>query len=457
MYRKSPWVAVCVLAFGAAVGTLQMTAVVPMLPALQRELQTSLTSASWTLTASLLSGAISIPLLARLGDLYGRRRVAMVSLGLLVAGSVVAALATTLAGIVVGRVLQGFAAPLLPLAMGIARQEVPRDRLPTAIGVLSAMMGVGSGGGMILAGLVGGGYQALFWILAGLAAAGTGLVAVFVREPVRPAPGARPDFVGAALMAAWLVCLLLAVSKGTVWGWTSAATLGLLAASVVLCAAWALSARRAAAPLIELPMLLHRGTVGATVASLLLGFSLFGVITTLSSVAQARLGASVLQVGLYLLPTALLMLAVSLLAGRLMRRFSASSLVGVGSSVVAVAALWLSVSHGSSAALYGAATVLGLGIGLGYAALGTLAVEHVEPAKTAAAGGVNALVRVVGSSVAGAVTAAVLSGAGAGWSFAASAIAALVSAVFAFAQGALARTPARVAGETARAAASEAA
>ncbi|MEV0203139.1 MFS transporter [Nonomuraea sp. NPDC050691] len=440
---------VCVLAFGVAVGTLQMTAVVPMLPALQRELQAPLTSASWTLTASLLSGAISIPLLSRLGDLYGRRRVAMASLGLLVAGSVVAAMATTLAGIVAGRVLQGFAAPLLPLAMGIARQEVPRDRLPTAIGVLSAMMGVGSGGGMILAGLVGGGYQALFWILAALAAAGAGLVALLVREPAHPVPDARPDFAGAALMAAWLVCLLLAVSKGTAWGWTSAATLGLLVASAVLFAAWVLSARRAAAPLIELPMLLHRGTVGATVASLLLGFALFGAITTLSSVAQARLGASVLQVGLYLLPTALLMLAVSLLAGRLMRRFSASSLVGAGSSVVAVAALWLSLAHGSSTALYGAATVLGLGIGLGYAALGTMAVEHVEPAKTAAAGGVNALVRVVGSSLAGAVTAAVLSGAGAGWSFAASAIAALVSAAFAFAQGALARTPALVAGEAA--------
>ncbi|MEV0149235.1 MULTISPECIES: MFS transporter [unclassified Nonomuraea] len=449
MYRNSPRAAVGVLAFGVAVGTLQMTAVVPMLPTLQSDLQAPLTSVSWTLTASLLSGAISIPLLARLGDLYGRRRLAIVSLGLLVVGSVVAALATTLAGVIAGRVLQGFAAPLLPLAMGIARQEVPRDRLPTAIGVLSAMMGVGSGGGMIIAGLVGGGYQALFWILAGLAAVGMALVVLFVREPIRRQSAALPDFAGAALVAAWLVCLLLAVSKGAAWGWTSPITLGLLVASAVLFGAWVLSARRAAAPLIEIPMLLHRGTVGATVASMLLGFALFGVITTLSSVAQAGLGASVLQVGLYLLPTALLMLGVSLLAGRLMRRFSASSLVGAGSSVVAVAALWLSLAHGSSAALYGAATVLGLGIGLGYAALGTMAVEHVEPAKTAAAGGVNSLVRVVGSSLAGAVTAALLSTAGAGWSFAASAIAALVSALFAFAQGVLDRAPALVAGEAA--------
>ncbi|MEU7893384.1 MFS transporter [Nonomuraea sp. NPDC049152] len=447
MYEKSPWAAVGVLAFAVVVATLQMTAVVPLLPVLQQQLHVPLTSASWTLTAALLSGAVAIPLLSRLGDLYGRRLVALAALGLLVAGSLLSAVATTLPLFIAGRVLQGMAAPLLPLAMGIARQGVPRDRLPTAIGVLSAMMGVGSGAGMILAGLVGGTYQALFWILAGLGAAGFALVALFVPESLRPAHGGRPDFAGAALVAGWLVCLLLAVSKGAAWGWTSSPTLGLLAGGVVLSVVWVLTARRTAAPLIEIPMLLHRGTAGATVASLLLGFALFGAITTLSSVTQRALGASVLQVGLYLLPTALLMLMVSLLAGRLMRRFSASSLVGTGSSLVATAALWLSISHRSPFDLYGAAAVLGVGIGLGYAALGTMAVEHVEPAKTAAAGGVNALVRVIGSSLAGAVTAAVLSSAGAGWSFGASAVAALISAVFGYAHGFLARVPGLLAEE----------
>lgn len=406
-----------------------------------------LTSASWTLTGALLSGAVAIPLLSRLGDLYGRRLVALAALGLLVAGSLLSAVATALPLFIAGRVLQGMAAPLLPLAMGIARQGVPRDRLPTAIGVLSAMMGVGSGAGMILAGLVGGTYQALFWILAGLGAAGFALVALFVPESLRPAHGGRPDLAGAALVAGWLVCLLLAISKGAAWGWTSSPTLGLLAGGVVLSVVWVLTARRTASPLIEIPMLLHRGTAGATVASLLLGFALFGAITTLSSVTQRAPGASVLQVGLYLLPTALLMLMVSLLAGGLMRRFSASSLVGTGSSLVAMAALWLSISHRSPFDLYGAAAVLGVGIGLGYAALGTMAVEHVEPAKTAAAGGGNALVRVIGSSLAGAVTAAVLSSAGAGWSFGASAVAALISAVFCYAHGFLARVPGLLAEE----------
>ncbi|WP_344927434.1 MFS transporter [Streptosporangium carneum] len=434
---KNSWV-VAVLAFAVAVGTLQMTVVVPLLPDLQQQLQAPSTTVSWTLTAGLLSGAVSIPLLSRLGDMYGRRTTSLVALGLLVAGSTLSAMAGTLPLLIVGRVLQGTAAPLLPLAMGLVRQVVPGHRLPGAIGVLSATIGVGSGGGMILAGVLDGNHRAVFWALAGLAVLSFVLVAAVVRET--PARGSgRPDLAGAVLVAVWLICLLLAISKGAAWGWTSPLTLSLFAVAVAVAAVWVATARRTASPLIEIPMLLHRGTVGATVASFLLGFALFASITTVSAVAQGALGASVLQVGIYLLPTTVLMLVVSVLAGPLMRRFTASALVAGGSVLVTAAALWLAVSRSSGVDLYGAATLLGLGIGLGYAALGTMAVEHVEPAKTAAAGGVNALVRVVGSSVAGAVGAAVLSSGGAGWTFGVAAGAALLAALFAAVHGNLSR------------------
>ncbi|MDP4505840.1 MFS transporter [Nonomuraea turcica] len=434
---KNLWT-VAVLAFAVAVGTLQMTVVVPLLPGLEQQLHAPSTTVSWMLTAGLLSGAVSIPLLSRFGDMYGRCTTSLVALGLLVAGSALSAMADTLPVLIVGRVLQGTAAPLLPLAMGMVRQVVPGHRLPSAIGVLSATIGVGSGGGMILAGVLDGDHRAVFWALAGLAALSFVLVAVVVREAPTRGSG-RPDLTGAALVAVWLVCLLLAISKGAAWGWSSPLTLGLFATAVMVAAVWVATARRTASPLIEIPMLLHRGTVGATVASFLLGFALFAAITTVSAVAQGALEASVLQVGIYLLPTTVLMLVVSVLAGPLMRRFTASALVAGGSALVTAATLWLALSRSSDADLYGAATLLGLGIGLGYAALGTMAVEHVEPTKTAAAGGVNALVRVMGSSVAGAVGAAVLSSGGAGWSFGIAAAAALLAALFAAVHGNLSR------------------
>ncbi|MCK2217834.1 MFS transporter [Actinomadura sp. ATCC 31491] len=469
MYRNSPqtWPAVGALAYGVAVGTLQMTVVVPLLPRLARDLAASPASVSWTLTAGLLSGAVAIPLLSRLGDLYGRRPVSLVALALLTAGSVLSAVADALAPLIAGRVLQGLAAPLLPLAIGLVRQALPASRLPSAIGVLSATIGVGSGGGMIVAGLVDGDRRAVFWILAGLAAVALALVATLVRETggrrspagsqeesarpspaggrgerddtARPAPAAsrreRLDLLGAVLVPGWLVCLLLALSKGPEWGWTSPVTLGLLACAVVVAVCWVATARRATSPLIEIPMLLHPGTVGATVASFLIGFALFAAITTVSAYAQGTLGASVLQVGLYLLPTTLLMLAVSVLAGPLMRRFTPAALVAGGAALVTVAALWLAALPAGGPLLYGATAVLGLGVGLGYAALGTMAVEHVEPARTAAAGGVNALVRVLGSSLAGVVGAVVLASGGPGWAFVLAAVAALLAAVFAAVHG----------------------
>ncbi|MET8988270.1 MFS transporter [Nonomuraea wenchangensis] len=439
MYKNSfaSRAAVGALAYGVAVGTLQMTVVVPLLPRLARELAASPASVSWTLTAGLLSGAVAIPLLSRLGDLYGRRMMSLVALALLVAGSVLSAVSDTLAPMIAGRVLQGLAAPLLPLAIGLVRQALPAERLPSAIGVLSATIGVGSGGGMIVAGLVDGDRRTVFWMLAGLAALAFVLVAATVREGLRMQgrPGERLDLAGAVLVSGWLVCLLLALNKGAEWGWTSPVTLALLAAAVAVAACWVAAARRAPSPLIEIPMLLHRSTVGATVASFLIGFALFAAITTVSAYAQGTLGASVLQVGLYLLPTTVLMLAVSVLAGPLMRRFAPATLVAVGSALVTVAAAWLAVLRGGGPGLYAATAVLGLGVGLGYAALGTMAVEHVEPARTAAAGGVNALVRVLGSSLAGAVGAVVLAAGGPGWAFTLAADAALVAALFAAVHG----------------------
>ncbi|MEO3873975.1 MFS transporter [Nonomuraea sp. B12E4] len=447
---KNPWPAVVALAFAASIAALQNTAVVPLLPVLQQELNTSLTSVTWTLTLSLLVAAVATPLLSRFGDMYGRRRMILGALALLVIGSVLAALATSLAMLIVARVLQGFVAALVPLSIGVVRDTVPRNQLATGIGVLSATMGFGSGGGMILAGLASGDFHLAFWIMGGISLVAAVVVAVLVRDGA-PAGKGRPDLLGAALLAAWLVALMLAVSEGGSWGWTSAGVLGLFAAAVLLAAVWVVVELRVAEPLVEMSMLVHRGTVGATVSSMLLGFSFFTIMTGMSGFAQAPagaggFGASTLQVGLYLLPSTLFMLVISLFAGRFMRTFQASTMVSAGSAVTGLGGLWLVLSHDGPADLYVAASLMGIGLGVGYAALGTMAVEHVDPAKTAVAAGVNALVRIVGASTAGAVIAALLAAqpgvAGYQWVFGVAAAAGAVAALFAAVYGALNRRPA---------------
>lgn len=430
---RNPWPAVIALSFAAAIASLQNTAVVPLLPVLQRELNTSLSGVTWTLTLSLLVGAVSTPLLSRFGDMYGRRRMILGALVLLVIGSVMGALATSLTWLIVARVLQGFVSALIPLSIGVVRDTLPRNQLATGIGVLSATMGFGSGGGMILAGLASGDFHLVFWITGGISLVAGTVVAFLVRDSAPPVKG-RPDLLGAALLTAWLVALLLGVSEGGSWGWTSPGVLGLLGAAVVLAVVWVLVERRVAEPLVEMAMLVHRGTVGATVSSMLLGFSFFTLLTGMSGFAQAPEGfsATTLEVGIYLLPSTLFMLVISLFAGRLMRRVPASSMVAAGSLITGLAALWLVFQHDAPADLYVASSLMGIGLGVGYAALGTMAVEHVDPGKTAVAAGVNALVRIVGGSVAGAAIAAVLAaGGGYPWVFGAAAGAGVVATLFA--------------------------
>ncbi|MCK2212451.1 MFS transporter [Actinomadura sp. ATCC 31491] len=440
----NPWPGVVALAFAASIAALQNTAVVPLLPVLQRELHTSLAAVTWTLTLSLLVAAVATPLLSRFGDMYGRRPVILAALALLVAGSVMAALAPSLPWLVAARVLQGAVAALVPLSIGVVRDVLPRNQLATGIGVVSATMGFGSGGGMILAGLASGDWHLVFWIIGGISLVAAIVVAVLVRDRA-PAGRGRPDLLGGALMAAWLVALLLAVSEGGSWGWTSPGVLGLFAAAVALAAVWVAVERRVAEPLVEMAMLVHRGTVGATVASMLLGFGFFTLLTGMSGYAQSPAGfsASTLQVGLYLLPSTLFMLVISLFAGRFMRRFAASTMVAAGSAVTALAALWLVVLHDAPVHLYVAASLMGIGLGIGYAALGTMAVEHVDPGKTAVAAGVNALVRIVGGSVSGAVIAAVLAARpgvpGYQWVFGAAAVAGVLATAFALVYGRLNR------------------
>ncbi|MFI6504092.1 MFS transporter [Nonomuraea typhae] len=440
---RNPWPGVVVLAFAASVAAVQNTAVVPLLPVLQRELNASLAAVSWTLTISLLVSAVATPLLSRFGDMYGKRRVILTALALLIAGSVIAALATTLTWLIVGRVLQGFVAALVPLAIGVVRDVLPRHQLATGIGVLSATMGFGAGGGMLLAGLVDGDYHALFWVTTALSVLVSALVAFLVRDTGSPG-GGRPDLAGAALMIIWLVALLLGISQGGAWGWTSGPTLGMFAVAVVVAVIWVLVERRVPQPLVQMAMLVHRGTVGATVASMLLGFGFFMSMTGISSFVQGpALRAGVLQVGLYLLPSTLFMLVISLFAGRLMRRFAAASLVGTGSAIAGAAGLWLVFAHAGPSDILVATSLMGIGLGVGYAALGTMAVEHVRPEQTAIAAGVNALVRIAGGSTAGAVIAAILAALpgvhGYQWVFGVAAAAGATAAAFAFVFGRLNR------------------
>jgi MFS family permease len=413
---RGGWSVVAAAAFGAAVTVMQQSAVLPLLPRLQTELDTTVTAVSWTFTISLLVGAVATPLFSRFGDMYGRRRMLLASFALLLVGSVIAGLASSLPVLLAGRVVQGFSVAVIPLSIGVVRGALPPEKMATGIGTISATIGIGSGLGLVLSGVVAQyttGFRVVFWVMGVLAAVALVIGALVLRDPTPP-QGGRPDVPGAVLLAGGLVTLLLGITEGQSWGWTSAGILGLFVASAVLFAVWVAVERRTAEPLVDVGLLTHRGTIGASVASMLLGFAMFGGFSLAPQFVQAPtatgygFGASVLQAGLYLLPASLVMMVVLMASGGLIRRFSAPYVVAVGAALTAASELWLVLSHAHVTDVLSSMTLLGLGIGLAYSALATMAIEHVDPARTGVASGVNSLVRMLGASVSGAVAAAVL-------------------------------------------------
>ncbi|WP_262401814.1 MFS transporter [Actinomadura sp. CNU-125] len=314
------------LAAAGMVVSVQQTLVIPLLPRLMVTFDTSVTAVTWVFTASLLAGAVATPLLTRFGDMYGKKRMVLLALVLLIAGSVLCAASGSLGTLIAGRALQGVSSALVPLAIGMIRDTFPRERITTAIGVVSATMGVGGSIGMIVTGLIAdrtASHRPVFWISAALGVAGLVLVSVAARD-VGARAGGRPDVPGAMLLAGWLGCLLLGISQGNAWGWTSGGVLGLFGGAVVLCAVWTAVELRVREPLVRLSLLVGARSLSANVASALLGFSMFAAFTLIASFVQADpelvgygLGGTVLDVGLYMLPSTATMLLSSTQSGRI--------------------------------------------------------------------------------------------------------------------------------------------
>lgn len=416
---KSARSGLTLFALGSAglVVSLQQTMVLPLIPRMITDLHTSVAAVSWVFTATLLVGAIATPLLSRFGDMYGKKRCITIAMAMLVAGSVLCAVANTLVVMIAGRALQGASAAVIPLAIGTIRDTFPREKVTGAIGIVSATLGVGGAGGMLVTGLIAQhttSNHPVFWVATAMAVLGLVSVVLFTGESGARA-GGRPDLVGGGLLGGFLVALLLGVSQGNEWGWSDARTVGLFIGAAALCAAWVLTELKVKDPLVQLRLLVGPRSLSANLASILLGFAMFSSFTLVSSFIQSPkdqlgygLSGSVLDVGLYMLPSTVTMLVCSALAGKLAARLGAAWTLALGSVIAGIAYVWLAIAHTGPADFLTFSAVQGIGIGIAYAALGTLAVQHVPMNQSGIAAGINTLVRSAGGSIASAVCSAIL-------------------------------------------------
>ncbi|MEU3184791.1 MFS transporter [Streptomyces sp. NPDC006923] len=408
-------VIVGVLAAAGITVSVMQTLVVPLIPDLPQLLHTSASNASWAITATLLGGAVATPVVGRLGDLYGKRRMLLISTVLLVVGSLVCAPADSLAPVVTGRALQGFGMGVIPLGISIMRDVLPPERLGSAMAVMSSSLGVGGALGLPLSAAVAqsADWHVLFWGSAGLGLVVGLLILRFVPES-NVSAGGRFDVVGALALSAGLISLLLPVSKGSDWGWTSGTTLGLFAVSAVILLLWGGWELRHPAPLVDLRTSARRPILMTNLASVVIGFAMYAMslvapqLLQLPSATGYGLGQSMLAAGLWMAPAGLVMMAVSPFAAKL------SAARGPKISLL-VGALIISVGYGVALALMGSAwgvlafaAVISAGVGFAYAAMPALIMSAVPASEGAAANGLNSLMRAIGTSTASAVMGVVL-------------------------------------------------
>ncbi len=401
------------LLLAALVASLAQTIVIAALPTLGRELGSSTTAVTWVLTAFMLSSAVATPIAGRLGDMYGHRRVLLACLGCFAIGTVVCALAVdarSLGALVAGRALQGVAGGVFPLAFGVVRATVPAPRVPGVVALLSAMFGIGGSAGMVAAGPMvdGPGTTWLFWGL--LLLAGAALAAATRLPAGRSVRAGRVDLPGAVLLSGSLVCLLLAISQGGIWGWASASVAGLFAGGSLLLAAFVLVELRTENPLVDLRLMRRRALATTNLTALVVGAAMFGVITLIPRFVQTPaasgygFGASPTAAGLVMVPVALAMLIATPVAARLAPRVGLQA-----GAVFAIAAfILLTTAHTHLWEFHVAGFVLGAAYGLAFASIGNLVVEAAPPHQTGVATGVNTVARTLGGAVGAQIAAAIL-------------------------------------------------
>ena len=410
-----PNLILAVTALAGVAYAMLSSAVIPALSDLQHILHTNETGVTWLLTGYLLSASVATSILGRLGDMYGKERLLLVTLAILAVGILIAALATSLGLMIVGRVIQGAGGGIFPLAFGIVRDEFPRERVAGSIGLLSSILGVGGGIGIVLGGLIIQhlNYHWLYWLPLVVTVLAAFCTWRYIPEsPVR-VPG-KVNWLAAGLMSAGFILVLIAISETTTWGWGSAKTLGLLVVGLLGCLAWVWVEVRSKEPLIDMTMMRIRGVWTTNLVAFLLGAGMYASFLIYPQFAQLPksdgfgFGASVVVAGLYLLPAALLMSVLGTFAGRVARRFGSKLAVVVGSAVTALAFGWLAIAHGHPYDMLISASLLGIGVGLAFSALGNLMVEAVPPEQTGVATGMNTVMRTLGGALGGQIVATLL-------------------------------------------------
>lgn len=404
---------VATLALTGIVVSLQQTLVLPLLPDLPGLLNTTSDNASWVVTATLLFGAVSIPTVTRLADMFGKKKILMVTLAVMVIGSGIGAVSMSLPLILTARAMQGVGLALIPVGIAIMRDELPRERVPLGVALMSASLAIGSGAGLPLSGLISShlDWHAIFWVTGAVGAVLLGAVWWIIDESAVRTRGSF-DYRGALIGSVALTAVMLALSKGAHWGWTARPTLVLAVGGAVLLITWVPVELRVRNPLVNVRLAARPAVMLVNVASFLLGFATFAnmlatpQLLQLPTISGYGLGYDVLNTGLWMAPIAVVFGGMAPVSARLIRRYGPQLTLLWGALIMGAAFVVRVFMNNGLPAIVAGSVLVAAGTSMTYAAFPTLIMRAVPVTESASANGLNTLLRYIGTATASAVLAA---------------------------------------------------
>lgn len=388
----------------------------PLVPTIADDYGVSLGTAQWSLTITLLVGAVTSPVIGRLADGPRRLHILIVALAIMAGGSVLAALPTGLFALfLTGRAMQGVGLALLPLIMGVARDHLDPNRARSTLATLSVTAVVGIGLGYPLTGLIAEhlNFEVAFWLAAAL-----GLIALMLSLVVVPTSMHRSpqkfDVAGALLLGLGLAGLLVSISEGESWGWGSTRLLVLGVASLLILAGWVWHQLHTQLPMIDLRLMRNRTVLTANLAGILAGVGMYMLMSMIIRYVETPtstgygLGTSVLVGSLVLLPLSVLSYFSSKLATYLGRWLTPGKILPLGMLAFIVSLLMFATNRDHLWEVFVVMGLAGLGMGCSFAVMPRMIVSAAAAEETGSALAMNQVLRTVGYSIGSALSATIL-------------------------------------------------
>ena len=423
--RKVPdWLILSIACVAQFMVVLDVSIVNVALPSIGRDLHYSPTGLQWVVNAYVLTFAGFLLLGGRAADLFGRRRVYMFGLGLFTVASLVGGFAQNTTWLTTARAVQGIGGAFLsPATLTIIVTTFSGARMAKALGIWSAVAGAGGAAGSILGGVLTAGlsWRWVLFVNIPIGAAALFAAMTYLTEARRPAGAVaeggerarrpRLDVAGAITVTAGLGALIYAIVGTDTHAWGSTYTLSILAAAVVLLAAFVvIQLRVASMPLVPFRLFRSRPVSGANLVMFLVGAAFFAFWYFMSLYLQNVLGYGALKAGMAFLPMAVTIIIGAQVSARLLPRLGVRPALLTGTLLAAGGFLWLSAIRDNSgywSHLFGPGCIISLALGLLFTPLASAATSGVHYTEAGLASGVLNTSRQVGGSLGLAVLATV--------------------------------------------------